>query len=108
MAKQFPTASCIVDAPKLQGDISRLLGSQREELRASRPLDPDTIALEALLVHCYGEKGPIRVGVSEIAITATGIMAGRGEPIELESKAMSGLIRRLGLIPKLDSKGFAI
>ena len=41
--------SCIVDKPELQVEIVRLLESQGEVLRASRLLDPNCVAIEALL-----------------------------------------------------------
>jgi hypothetical protein len=100
--------SCIVDAPETQADIVGLLERQGEVLRASRMIDPDCVAIEALLTHCHGENGPIRVGVNEIATTATTIMADRGETAVFESKRMGGLLRQLGYCPKRDSQGFAI
>jgi hypothetical protein len=100
--------SSIVDAPETQADIVRLLGSQGEVLRASRMIDPNFVAIEALLTHCHGENGPIRVGVNEVATTATAIMADRGETAAFEPKRMGGLLRQLGFCPKRDSQGFAI
>jgi hypothetical protein len=100
--------SCIVDAPELQADIVRLLESQGEVLRASRMIDPNCVAIEALLTHCHGENGPIRVGVNEIATTATAIMADRGETAVFESKRMGNHLRLLGFRAKRDSKGYAI
>jgi hypothetical protein len=100
--------SCIVDAPELQTDIIRLLESQGEVLRANRLLDPNCVAIEAMFAHCHGENGPTRVGVNEIATTATAIMADRGETAGFESKRMGRQLRLLGFRAKRDSKGFAI
>jgi hypothetical protein len=100
--------SCIVDAPELQADIVRLLESQGEELRANRLLDPNCIAIEAMFAHCHGENGSTRVGVSEIATTATAIMADRGETTVFEAKRMGSHLRLLGFRAKRDSKGFAV
>ncbi len=100
--------ACIVDAPQLQADIIRLLESQRAVLRASRLLDLNCVAIEALLAHCHSENGPTRVGVSEIATTATAIMADRGETAVFESKRMGNHLRLLGFRAKRDSKGFAV
>jgi hypothetical protein len=100
--------SCIVDAPELQADVVRMLESQDDELRANRSLDPNFVTIEAMLVHCHGENGFTRVGVGEIASTATAIMADRGETAVFESKGMGSLLRLLGFRAKRDSKGFAI
>jgi hypothetical protein len=100
--------SCIVDAPELQADIVRLLESQGEELRANRLLDPNCVAIEAMFAHCHGENGSTRVGVSEIATTATAIMADRGETAVFESKRMGSHLRLLGFRARRDSKGFAV
>jgi len=100
--------ACIVDMPELQVEIVRLLESQAELLRASRMLDPNCVAIEALLTLCHGENGPIRVGVNEIAATATAILTDRGETAAFESKRMGGQLRQLGFCPKRDSQGFAI
>jgi hypothetical protein len=100
--------ACIVDKPELQVEIVRLLESQAELLRASRMLDPNCVAIEALLTHCHGENGPIRVGVNEVAATATSILTDRGETAAFESKRMGGQLRQLGFCPKRDSQGFAI
>ena len=82
--------------------------SQGEVLRASRLIDPNCVAIEALLTHCHGENGPIRVGVNEIATTATAILADRGETAAFESKRMGRQLRLFGFRPRRDSKGFAI
>lgn len=100
--------SCIVDAPELQDDIGRLLESRGDELRENRKLGPTYIAIEALFARCHGEIGDARLGVSEIAATATGILADRGETAEFEAKKMGSQLRLLGFHPKRDSKGFAI
>jgi hypothetical protein len=100
--------SCIVDAPELQADIVRLLESQGEELRANRLLDPNCVAIEAMFAHCHGENGSTRVGVSEIATTASAIMADRDETAVFESKRMGSHLRLLGFRAKRDSKGFAV
>jgi hypothetical protein len=100
--------SCIVDAPELQADIVRLLESQGEDLRANRLLDPICVAIEAMFAHCHGENGSTRVGVSEIATTATAIMADRGETTVFESKRMGTQLRLLGFRPKRDSQGYAV
>lgn len=100
--------SCIVDAPELQGDIVRLLESQGEVLRANRLLDPNRVTIEALLAHCHTENGPARIGVNEIAKTATAILADRGVITPIEPKKMGSILRLLGFCPKRDSRGFAI
>ncbi len=100
--------ACIVDAPQLQADIVRLLESQRAVLRASRSLDLNCAAIEALFACCHGENGDTRVGVIEIATIATAILADRGEAAEFESKRMGSLLRLLGFRTKRDAKGFAI
>ncbi len=100
--------SCIVDAPELQADIVRLLEGQGEELRATRLLEPHCVAIEAMFLHCHGENGPTRVGVSELANTVTGILADCGETTVFESKEMGSLLRLLGFRTKRDSKGYAI
>jgi hypothetical protein len=100
--------SCIVDAPELLADIVRLLESKADELCANRMLDPQCVVIEAMFAHCHGENGPTRVGVNEIATTATTIMAGRGENEVLEFKRTGNLLKHLGFRAKRDSKGFAI
>jgi hypothetical protein len=100
--------SCIVDAPELQADVVRMLESQDDELRANRSLDPNCVTIEAMLAYCHGENGSIRVGVAEIATTATAIMADRGETALFEPKRMGTHLRLLGFRPKRDSKGFAV
>jgi hypothetical protein len=100
--------ACIVGAPDLQVEIVRLLENRGEALRVSRMLDPNYVAIEALLNHCRGENGPIRVGVNEIATTAASILTDRGEAAEAESKRTGKQLRLLGFHPKRDSKGFAI
>jgi hypothetical protein len=80
--------ACIVDKPELQVEIACLLESQGELLRASRALDPNCVAIEALLARCHGENGPIRVGVSEISEAANTILSDRGETAAFESKRM--------------------
>jgi hypothetical protein len=100
--------SCIVDAPELQADVVRMLESQDDELRANRSLDPNCVTIEAMLAHCHGENGPIRVGVAEIATTATAIMADRGETAVFESKRMGSHLRLLGFHAKRGSKGYAV
>ena len=99
---------CIVDAPLFQVDIIRLLESQGELLESSRTLDPRFLAIEALLVRCHDENGPIRIGVNEVAETAASIMNDRGETAAFESKRMGTLLRQFGLCPKRDRKGYAI
>jgi len=100
--------SCILDAPELQAGIVELLESQGEVLRANRLLDPYCVAIEAILAHCHGENGATRVGVCEIATTATAILADRGETAVFESKRMGSHLRLLGFRAKRDAKGFAI
>jgi hypothetical protein len=100
--------SCIVGAPELQAGIARLLESQGDVLRANHLIDLNCVAIEAMLAHCHGEDGPTRVGVSEIATTATAILADRGETTALESKRIGSHLRLLGFRAKRDGKGFAI
>jgi hypothetical protein len=100
--------ACIVDKSEWQVEIVRLLESRAELLRASRMLDPNCVAIEALLTHCHGENGPIRVGVNELAATATAILTDRGESAAFESKRMGTQLRLFGFRPKRDSKVFAI
>jgi hypothetical protein len=100
--------ACIVDKPELQVEIVRLLENQGEVLRASRMIDLNCVAIEALLRHCHGENGSMRVGVNEIADTATAILADRGETSDFESKRMGKQLRLFGFRPRRDSKGYAL
>jgi hypothetical protein len=61
-----------------------------------------------LLARCHSEIGPTRVGVSELAATATTFLTDHGESAALESKRMGGYLRQLGFRPERDSKGFSI
>jgi hypothetical protein len=100
--------SCIVDDPELQTGIIPVLETQRAALGQSRLLDLNYIVIEALLARCHSEIGPIRVGVSELATTATTFLTDHGETAALESKRMGGYLRQLGFRPERDSKGFSI
>jgi hypothetical protein len=100
--------SCIINAAELRNGIVRLLEGHGEEMRGNRLLDPNYVAIEALFTYCHGERGPLRVGVGEIASMATGIMADRGETAVFEPKKMGSLLRLLGFHARRDSKGIAI
>jgi hypothetical protein len=100
--------SCIVDAPELRADIVCLLEKQEELVSANRSFDSICVTIEAMFAHCHRENGIIRVGVNEIAKTATAILADRGEADVLESKKTGRHLRDLGFRAKRDSKGFAI
>ena len=99
--------SCIVDAPEVQAGIAPLLQGQQEVLRANRLVDPQCIALEAVLDHCHTTPEPCRVGVAELADTSSRILASRGETPAFEPKHMGRLLRSLGLYPKRDAQGYA-
>jgi hypothetical protein len=100
--------SCIVDASELQTEVAPLLEGQQEVIRANRWIDPQCIAIEALLEQCHLDQEPRRVGVGELADTTTAILATRGETATSKAKEMGNRLRRLGLCPKRDSQGYAI
>ena len=100
--------ACIVDAPELQAAVAPLLEGQQELLRSNRLLDPQCVTLEALLTHCHGDQASGRIGVGEIASTATAILMDRGETAKLEAKATGNLLRMLGFNPKRDTGGYAL
>lgn len=101
-------AACIVDAPEMQAAIAPLLGGQQEFMRSNRWVDPHCVALEALLNRCHGFPVSRRLGIGEIAGTATAILAERGETTKLEPKLIGNFLRMLGLSPKRDSQGYAV
>lgn len=100
--------ACIVDAPELQTRIAPLLEGQQELVSSQRWINPQCVALEALLAHCHRDQGPIRVGVGEIAATANSIFADRSETTKLEAKTMGNLLRELQFNPKRDAGGYAL
>jgi hypothetical protein len=100
--------SCIVDAIESQAAIVPFLESQEEELRVNRLLDPNCATIEAMLTHCHGEDGPIRLGLGEIVATASTMMPDRRESAGLESKKMGSTVRLLDFNAVHDTKGFAI
>jgi hypothetical protein len=100
--------ACVPDAPELQSGIIPLLEGQQEQLRSDRSFDPQYVTLEALLAHCHRDQGSRRIGVGEIASTATAILIDRGETAKLEAKATGILLRTLGFNPKRDTGGYAL
>ena len=100
--------SCIVDAPELQAGVPPLLEGQQEVVRANRWIDPQCIAIEALLEHSHIDHEPRRVGVGELADAATAILARRGETSVSKAKEVGNQLRQLGFYPKRDSQGYAI
>lgn len=97
----------IVDAPELQAGLRSLLWPYQENAQASNWSDVACVVIEASLYYCHQEQAK-KFRVGEVARSASAILKGRGERTELEPKAIGAILRRLGLRPKRDSKGFAI
>ena len=96
----------VADAPEIQADISPLLHSQMEEVRAKRWVDRRCVVIEAALAHCHANANRIYVG--EITRAANAILEGRGESGHLKAKYVGIILRTLGMVPKRDSKGFSL
>jgi hypothetical protein len=97
----------IVSAPELQAALGTLLREYQEAIRESFWSDPKCVVIEAALF--YSHKAQMeRVRVKEITVAANALLKGRGESLQLEAKAVGAILRRLGLLPKRDAKGFAV
>lgn len=97
----------IVSAPELQAALGTLLREYQEAIRESFWSDPKCVVIESALF--YSHKAQMeRVRVKEITVAANALLKGRGESLQLEAKAVGAILRRLGLLPKRDAKGFAV
>jgi hypothetical protein len=97
----------IVSAPELQAALGPLLREYQEAMREGVWCDPKCVVIEAALF--YAHKAQIeRVRVKEIADAANAMLKGRGESLQLEAKAIGAILRKLGLLPKRDAKGFYV
>jgi len=99
--------ACVVDAPEVQAGIESLLHDGEESARSARWCDPRCVTLESFLVHCHAEQAE-RIPIGMIARYANGILRGRGETTALGPKEAGGILRSLGVVPKRNSKGYAI
>jgi hypothetical protein len=87
---------CIVDAPAFQSRIASVLQEQDEEIRSDRTAEPESIVIEAVLFFCHqAKKDSVRVG--DVAKAANAILAGRGETIQLQPRAVGQQLKALGL-----------
>jgi hypothetical protein len=100
--------SCIVDAPDLQAGITDLLVDQQELLAADHWVDPQHVALEAILERCHRDQNGSRLGIGQIADAATKILRDRGETAKIEPKLVGLFVRALGFSPKRDMQGYAL
>jgi len=87
---------CIVDDTELQARVTSLLRDQEKESRVRRTNSPEAVVLEAGLFLCH-EPRRARALAGEFATIANGILQGRGESIELEPRAVGGILSSRGL-----------
>jgi hypothetical protein len=97
----------IIGAPELQADLAPLLREYYDETQVAQWLNPRCVLIEAALYYCHGGNGKT-VYVGQVTRAANAILKGRGETIQLEAKQVGGILRRLGLIPNRNKRGFAI
>jgi hypothetical protein len=91
--------SCVVGDPELQAGVIPLLQEHDEEIRVHRSLTTRAIVTEAGLFLSHENKRESAY-VGEIATISNGILKGRGETLELESRAVGHILRTMGLPTK--------
>lgn len=103
MARAF--GACIVDDPELQAGVVAVLRAEDEATRGARWIKPDSLVVEALMVVCH-EPGRTSVYVGDLTKVLNGILAGRQETVELESRRVGQILRSLNLVGGRDAKGY--
>ncbi|MGB2886113.1 MAG: hypothetical protein WBC04_00315 [Candidatus Acidiferrales bacterium] len=100
--------ACVVDDAELQSRVIPLLEEQDQDARVRRSMAIEAIVLEAGLFLSH-EKKRDRAFVGEFATITNGILQGRGEALELNSRAVGDYMRSLGLYTRqLGSAGRGI
>jgi hypothetical protein len=80
---------------ELHGELHTLLQEENAEMEAANWVDPNTVIIEAILVHCREAKVQC-VYVGEIAEMASKILQGRGESRSLDPGETGRRIKSLG------------
>lgn len=88
--------NCVVGETSLQRCLLMLLEPQEQDVRIRRTDSIEAVVAEAVLFLSHeGRRSEARVG--EITTIANGILAGRGENIAPDPRAVGHLLRSLGL-----------
>lgn len=98
-------AAATPDDIELQGELFDLLQEEDEEIRARRWIDPNGVAVEALLVVCKEPSKKV-VYIAEVAKIAQEVMRRRGENLQIDPGAFGKRLKLLGFAtgPR-DAKG---
>jgi hypothetical protein len=103
LARSLATAT--PDDPDLQAEIFELLRDQDADIRSARWIDPNVIAVEALLVACNESLGEM-VYVGELARLAEATLRGRGEERTIDPGVFGKRLQLLGFVTEpRDAKG---
>lgn len=98
---------CLVDAPKLQTQLTTLFRCRDDAERTESANQLDAAVMEALIVSCHERKPSVHV--SEIARLTNAILGRNGETVELSAKQVGGRMKRLGFrTTRLDAAGRGI
>jgi hypothetical protein len=97
-------AAATPDDPELQAEVFELLQEQDAELRSEKWIDPNVVAVEAVLVAYFESPGGIAY-VSDLAKIAQEISRRRGEEITIDPGVFGKYLKDLGFTTKRDAKG---
>jgi hypothetical protein len=97
--------ACFPDDPQLQASIVAALRPQDEAARGTRWTRLDSLVVEALLVACH-TPATTTVRVGRIAETVNGILAGRGDTIQVSSRKVGGILRSLNFFSDRERDGY--
>ena len=97
-------AAATPDDPELQAQVFELLEEQDAEIRSEKLVDPNAIAVEAVLV-VYSESPGGVAYVRDLAAIAQEMSRRRGEETTIDPGAFGKLLKFLGFTTHRDAKG---
>jgi len=97
-------AAATPDDPELQVEVFELLQERNAEIRSEKLIDPNAIAVEAVLVAYFESPGGV-VYVSDLAAIAQEISLRRGGEATVDPGAFGKLLESLGFTRRRNAKG---
>jgi hypothetical protein len=97
-------AAATPDDPQLQAEVFSLLKDDDEEIRSSRFVDLNCVAIEAVLVAAHESAGGV-IYISELAAINQEILQSRGEEVETDPGMFGKQLKGLGFTAKRDKRG---
>lgn len=97
-------AGATPDDPQLQAEVITLLKDEDEDIRNSRFVDVNCVAIEAVLVAAHESAGSA-IYVSELALLNQEILKARGEMLDTDPGMFGKRLKELGFTVKRDKRG---